>query len=149
MDNSTTPSIIKCSIYMTWQWEIGCEVLARDDPGWKLNNLTDRYSWVVSWIIHYSFSVRVVYHIYYSWSLKRAVLFLIPLTWSCYSLFLIFQCYRYSRFWPYLFNLCGIYFTAWQISTTIKPPSQWVIVNYTFSGLVSFLSAPEKTFLHI
>ena len=38
----------QCSIYMTWQYEIGCGVLARDDHGWKLNNLTDRYSWVVS-----------------------------------------------------------------------------------------------------
>ena len=43
-DGQFNYTIIKCSIYMTWQCEIGCEVLARDDRGWKLNNLTDRYS---------------------------------------------------------------------------------------------------------
>ena len=38
----------QCSIYMTWQCEIGCGILARDDRGWKLNNFTERYSLGVS-----------------------------------------------------------------------------------------------------
>ena len=80
-DGQFNYTIIKCSIYMTWQSEIGCELLARDDRGWKPNNLTERYSLGVS--SNYSlffFNFSWLFIIHDRLINKGAVLFLIPLT---------------------------------------------------------------------
>ena len=126
-DGQFNYTIIKCSIYMPWQSERGCGVLARDDRGWKLNNLTDRYSLGVSsnyslfffsscWLFIIHDRLRVLFYSLFHWH-------------GC----VILHCYtEYDRFWRYLsFQLACWYIHPGSANFHhYSPPPQWIIVKY-------------------